>query len=318
MQKILTFHDHKPESLSLLNAVLDGLAKQPKSIEPKFFYDERGSELFELICAQPEYYPPTIEQKMLERLSSEIATLTGHGRVLVEPGAGNATKVRLLLDDLRPVAYIPMDISFDYLKTATTALVDDYPWLHVYATCVDFTDSLPIPDSAPDGPRLLFFPGSSIGNFEHSDAKRFLTMIRQTIDHDGMLLIGVDTRKDEKILNAAYNDQAGITAEFNLNLLHRMQTELDLDCDPALFDHKAYYNAAAGRVEMHLVSRAKQTLKLNGHSFELESGEMLHTENSYKYSPQEFLRLATACGFREEKYWLDEDRLFAIYLLAVA
>ncbi|MCG8429038.1 MAG: L-histidine N(alpha)-methyltransferase, partial [Chromatiales bacterium] len=311
------FHDYKPATLSLHDAVVDGLSKETKSIPPKFFYNERGSQLFELICQQPEYYPPTVERKMLLEIAAEIAALTGRERILIEPGAGSAAKVRLLLNALRPAAFIPMDISFDYLKSAAIDLVDEYPWLHVHAVCVDFTHSLPIPDIVPDGPRLLFFPGSSIGNFDRTEAEAFLTMIRDAVGSEGMLLIGVDTKKGEETLNAAYNDKAGITAEFNLNILHRMREELAIDCDPDHFDHKAFYNADAGRIEMHLVSKQKQTLRLNGYRFELNRGEWLHTENSYKYTPPEFLQLAAESGFRAVRYWVDRGELFAIYLFAV-
>jgi dimethylhistidine N-methyltransferase len=317
MSGILTFHDHKPDTLSLQEALISGLSKSRKSIAPKFFYDQRGSELFELICEQPEYYPPTVEQRMLLDNAGEIACLTGTGRVVVEPGAGSAAKVRLLLEALQPAAYVPIDISFDYLKAAATDLVDKYPWLPVHATCADFTDSLPIPDIVPEAPRLLFFPGSSIGNFEHDEVDRFLGMIHKAVGEEGMLLIGVDTKKKESILNAAYNDKAGVTAEFNLNLLNRMKNELGIDCDPDKFKHKAFYNPNAGRIEMYIVSDEKQTLRLNGHLFELDKGEPVHTENSYKYSPEEFLELAARNGFQPVEYWTDPGRLFAVYLFSV-
>ncbi len=317
MSSNVTFHDYKPETLSLHDAVVDGLSQGRKSIPPKFFYDERGSRLFDKICEQPEYYPPFIEQNMLDEKSAEIAALTGTNRVLIEPGAGSAIKVRLLLDALKPSAFIPMDISFEHLRTAAMDLSKDYPWLRVHATCVDYTHSLPIPDVVPDGPRLIFFPGSSIGNFEPLEAEKFLSMMRDTAGDDGMILIGVDTKKNEATLNAAYNDEAGITAEFNLNLLHRMRAELGLKCEPKHFDHKAFYNADAGRIEMHLVSKQEQTLRFNGHRFAMDKDETLHTENSYKYSPGEFLQLASKCGLDEVRYWLDDEGYFAIYLFEV-
>jgi len=312
----ITFHDHKPEALSLHDAVVEGLSRDDKAIPPKFFYDERGSALFDRICDQPEYYPPTVERRLLSELAVEIASLTGRGRVLIEPGAGNAAKVRLLLDTLRPAAFVPMDISCDYLKSAAEELAQDFPWLSVHAACVDFTHSLPVPATAPQGPRLLFFPGSSLGNFDHDEAEEFLRMTRDTLGDDGMLLIGVDTKKSERVLNAAYNDAAGVTAEFNRNLLHRIRHELDADLDPKAFEHRAFYNAEAGRIEMHLVSREKQALQLAGHRFELEAGESVHTENSYKYAPQEFLALAGRCRFEPVRHWVDDAGLFAIYLLA--
>jgi len=311
----ITFHDHKPEALSLYAAVVDGLSRENKSIPPKFFYDKRGSELFECICRQPEYYPPNVEQRMLSQLADEIASLTGTGRILVEPGVGSATKVRLLLDVLRPAAFVPMDISFDYLKNVMKMLAVEYPWLPIHAACVDFTHSLPIPEEAPNGPRLLFFPGSSLGNFHREEAGDFLEMVREMLGSDGMLLIGVDTKKSESLLHAAYNDAAGVTAEFNLNLLHRMRRELNAELDPKVFEHKAFYNDEAGRIEMHLVSKCPQKLRVNGHCFDFEAGESIHTENSYKYSPDEFLSLASGSGFAEVRHWVDDNGLFAIYLL---
>ncbi|MEW8505827.1 MAG: L-histidine N(alpha)-methyltransferase [Candidatus Thiodiazotropha sp.] len=312
----VTFHDHKPQALSLYDAVVSGLSRSDKSIPPKFFYDQRGSELFDRICEQPEYYLPTVERRMLSELAGEIAALTGRGRILIEPGAGSASKVRLLLDALRPSAFVPMDISFDYLKSSARDLAMEYPWLPIHAACVDFTHSLPVPQEVPDGPRLLFFPGSSLGNFNPTEAGRFLRLVHRTLGKRGMMLIGVDTKKNEGVLNAAYNDAAGLTADFNLNLLQRMQEELDADIDPDVFEHLAFYNSDEGRIEMHLVSTREQTLRLNGHRFKFKRGERLHTENSYKYSPLEFIDLVTVNGFSEVRHWVDEDGLFAVYLVA--
>ena len=310
----ITYHNYQPTTLSFRDAVIHGLSRDSKSIPPKFFYDERGSKLFDRICEQPEYYPPLVERKLLERLAGKIASLTGTGRVLIEPGAGNAAKVRLLLDALQPAAFVPMDISFDYLKSTARELAGVYPWLPVHAACVDYTHSLPIPQQASEGPRLLFFPGSSLGNFDPGEAGDFLSLVRNTVGDNGMLLIGVDTKKSESLLNAAYNDAAGMTAAFNLNLLHRMRKELDMDCNPENFEHRAFYNSEAGRIEMHLVSKHKQELRVNGHCFNLEAGEMLHTENSYKYAPEEFISLASNSSFKEVSHWMDSDGLFAIYL----
>jgi len=312
----VTFHDHKPVTLSLYDAVVDGLSRQLKSIPPKFFYDQRGSELFDQICEQPEYYLPRVERRMLADLSLEIASLTGKGRVFIEPGAGSLVKARLLLDALKPAAFVPMDISFDHLRGAVDKLAAEYPWLAIHAACVDFTHSLPIPPEASSGRRLVFFPGSSLGNFKPAEARVFLQMIHDSLGEDGMLLIGVDTKKSETILNAAYNDAAGITEAFNLNLLHRVNRELDMNFNPADFEHHAFYNTEAGRIEMHLVSKEVQRLKLNGHHFHFRKGESTHTENSYKYSPEEFLDLASDCDFREVRHWVGEEGLFAIYLLA--
>jgi dimethylhistidine N-methyltransferase len=314
MQKV-TFNDHRPETLSFHDAVIDGLSREQKSIPPKFFYDERGSKLFDRICEQPEYYLPTVERRMLSRLANEIASLTGVGDTLIEPGAGSATKVRLILDALRPSAFVPMDISFDYLRSVATELAQQYHWLSVHAVHVDFTHSLPVPEEVPPGRRLVFFPGSSLGNFAPHEAGGFLNLIRDTVGDDGMLLIGVDTKKKESLLNAAYNDAAGVTAQFNFNLLHRMRHELGAELNLDAFEHRAFYNAQAGRIEMHLVSRVSQKMQINGYNFHFDQGESLHTENSYKYAPEEFLELAFDSRFTSVRHWVDSEGLFAIYLL---
>jgi dimethylhistidine N-methyltransferase len=311
------FHDHQPEGLSLYDAVVEGLSLPRKEIPPKFFYDERGSRLFDEICDQPEYYLPDAERTLLVNCIEEIAELTGKGRVVIEPGAGSLAKIRLLLDALQPSAYVPMDISANYLQDAALELSADFPELPIHATCVDFTHSLPVPDPVPDNPRLAFFPGSSLGNFHHDEALAFLTRIHDALDQHGMLLIGVDTKKSSSVLDAAYNDAAGVTAQFNLNLLRRIRQELEADCDVSGFDHHAFYNSDEGRVEMHLVSKQEQEVRINGHRFQFMPGETVHTECSYKYAPDEFLELASKAGFAPLKHWLAENELFGVYLLKV-
>ncbi len=312
----VTYHDHKPDSLSLYDAAIDGLSRDAKAIPPKFFYDRRGSELFERICRQPEYYLPGVECRLLAEYADEIVSLTGQKRLLIEPGAGSACKVRLILDALKPSAFVPMDISFDFLKASARSLASEYGWLPIHATCVDFTHSMPIPDEAPKGPRLLFFPGSSLGNFNPHEAAHFLHRAAETLGPDGMLLIGVDTKKNNRVLNAAYNDAAGVTADFNLNLLYRLRKELNAELDPGEFQHHAFYNPDEGRVEMHLVSVCRQTLRIDGHRFVFHAGESLHTENCYKYTPEEFIDLAGNNGFRPVRHWMDPEGMFAIYLLS--
>ncbi len=315
MEQRITFYDKSPDELNLYDAVVDGLSKSRKMIPPKFFYDEHGSKLFDAICQQPEYYLPDAERVLLNHCVEEVAKLAGPGRVIIEPGAGNLKKIRLLLDVLQPSAYVPMDISFDYLQQAAQTLANAFPWLPIHATCVDFSHSMPLPEHVPDGPRLAFFPGSSLGNFHPHEAIDFLMLIRNTVGHDGMLLIGVDTKKPVSILDAAYNDAAGLTAEFNLNLLHRIRKELDAECDLSSFNHHAFYNAEAGRVEMHLVSECAQEMRINGHRFRFSPGESVHTECSYKYTPEEFISLASEAGFSAMKYWLADGSMFAVYLL---
>lgn len=315
VQAMITFHDHKPQSVSLYDAVVDGLSRPDKTIPPKFFYDERGSQLFEEICAQPEYYLPDAERAVLTSCAEDIAQLTGTQRVVIEPGAGSLSKIRLLLDAMKPSAYVPMDISIDYLRSSVKELACDYPWLPIHAACVDFTHSMPVPKRVPNKPRLVFFPGSSLGNFHRDEALVFLKQISGLLGNDGMLLIGVDTKKTPSVIDAAYNDAAGVTAEFNLNLLRRIRYELDADCDPEGFDHHAFYNSLKGRVEMHLVSNREQEVRINGHRFHFTTGETVHTECSYKYAPDEFLELAAQAKLYPVKHWLAKDGLFAIYLL---
>ncbi len=318
MSQQVTFHDHKPKESNLYSAILYGFSQSAKTIPPKFFYNERGSRLFDEICDQPEYYLPDAEKTVLNRCVNEIAEITGENRVIFEPGAGNLSKIRLLLDVLKPIAYVPMDISSDFLKSAAAGLAGDYPWLPIHAACVDFTHSLPLPEAVPDKPRLAFFPGSSLGNFHRAEAKEFLLMIRQALGREGMLLIGVDTKKSVSVLNAAYNDAAGITAKFNLNLLWRIRHELQAECEPDNFDHHAFYNRDEGRIEMHLVSQREQAVRINGHRFSFDPGETVQTECSYKYAPEEFLALATDAGLQPIKHWLAKDELFAVYLLGVS
>ena len=310
-----TFHDYKPRGLSFHDAVVNGLSQAHKTLPPKFFYDERGSQLFEEICRQPEYYLPDAERELLCECIDEIAQLCGTGRVIIEPGAGRLIKIRLLLDRLRPSAFVPMDISGQFLKSSMQDLARDYPWLAIHAACVDFTHSMPVPEPVPDEPRLVFFPGSSLGNFHYDEAVAFLRRVRETLGADGLLLIGVDTKKPAPILHAAYNDGAGVTAQFNLNLLCRMVRELDADLDPDNFDHLACYNSELGRIEMHLVSRQQQQIRIDDHKFAFGRGESVHTECSYKYTPDEFLSLAAEAGLSEVKHWLAKDRLFCVYLL---
>jgi len=311
----VTFHDHKPKQLSLYDAVIDGFSRQQKSLQPKFFYDERGSHLFDQICDQPEYYLPTVERRLLLKHRQRIADLIGKERIVIEPGAGSLAKIRLLLNQLQADVYVPMDISADYLQSACDKLAEDFPELGIHAVCVDISHSMPLPNGLSNSPRVVFFPGSSLGNFHYHEALQFLSMIRKTIGHNGMLLIGVDTKKPVEILNAAYNDAAGVTAEFNLNLLHRIQSELDSELNVDNFDHHAFYNSDKGRIEMYLVSQCDQRVRIGSHDFEFKSGERVHTECSYKYSAEEFLGLARQADLELVEHWLADDDLFGLYLL---
>ena len=246
--------DAHPGVADLRREVLDGLSAEPRAIPPKFFYDERGSELFDQICELPEYYQTRTETEILQRALPELAELIGAECLLVELGSGASKKVRLLLEQLRPSAYVGVDISKEFLLTSTQALARDYPWLEVHAACVDFSAGLEIPHGDLSAHKVGFFPGSSIGNFDPDDAVRLMADVGDMVGRDGHFLIGVDLKKPVGVLNAAYNDAVGVTAAFNLNLLRRIRSELDTDLDPDTFEHYAFYSPLPGRIEMHPVS----------------------------------------------------------------
>lgn len=311
------FYDDNPLSVSLQDEVLRGLTARPKHLAPKFFYDERGSRLFDAICELPEYYLTRTEMGILESCAEEVAHLAGPDGTLIEFGSGAGKKIRLLLETLRPRQYLGIDISREFLLESMQRLADDYPWLEVHAACTDFSQDLDLPDCASVGRKLAFFPGSTIGNFEPRDARAFLQRVRRLIQPDGALLIGVDLKKDPQLLHDAYNDSQGITAAFNINLLERLRTELGAELDPKNFKHRAFYNTRYGRIEMHLVSRLRQEMRVCGRRFPFEPGESIHTENSYKYSVAEFHALARGAGLRPLRVWLDSAHLFSVHSLNV-
>ncbi len=312
-QKI-RFHDLHSTRDEFMQDVLRGLEKRPASIPPKYFYDAKGSRLFDAITQLPEYYPTRTEMLILTENARDIARRIGTGNLLVEPGGGSCEKVHILLEGLKPCAYVPMDISKDCLQLAAEELAIEYPWLEIHAVCTDFTREMRLPPSAQEGTHVAFFPGSSIGNFTPDAAVEFLQAIVQLIGAGGYLLIGVDLKKDKTILEAAYNDEQGITAEFNLNLLTRINRELGADFDESNWQHKALYNERDGRIEMHLLSKTDQTVQLNGDRFEFKQGDSIHTENSYKYTTDEFVRLAERAGFVSDKLWIDQNHLFSVHL----
>ncbi len=314
----IKFYDAHPGMHDLKREVISGLTGSPKAIPPKFFYDRRGSELFDAICELPEYYQTRTEMDILRGCTTELVEHIGPDCLLVELGSGASKKVRLLLEELRPSSYLGVDISKEFLLSSTQTLASDYPWLDVHAACVDFSHTLDMPHCETFEHKVAFFPGSSIGNFDPDDAIDLLRRIAEMMNTNGHLLIGVDLKKDISILNSAYNDAAGVTAEFNLNLLTRIRDELNSDIDPGAFDHQAFYNPARSRIEMHLVSTYAQRIRIEDHLFEFDTGETIHTENSYKYTIEEFGELAAAAGFRQVQVWTDESSLFSVQLLKTA
>jgi dimethylhistidine N-methyltransferase len=300
---------------SFAGALLLGLAKTPKEIACKYFYDVAGSRLFDAICDLPEYYQTRTEIALLARHAEEIAALMGPGVEIVEFGAGSLRKVRILLDALEsPRAYTPLDISGEYLAGVVQSLAADYPALPLRPLVGDFTGPLDIP-ALPDNPRRAgFFPGSTIGNFRPDAALSLLRRMRAGLNGGG-LLIGVDLVKNPARLHAAYNDAAGVTAAFNKNLLARANQELGADFDLGAFAHYAPYNTAAQRIEMYLVSLKRQQVSLCGRTFELAQGEAVHTEDSHKYTIESFREMAAHAGFNPRAVWTDEERLFSVHWL---
>lgn len=313
----IQFYDYHPAQADLLDEVIEGMANSPRSIAPKFFYDEKGSQLFDAICETSEYYPTRTEIKILEQNIDEIAEHVGEDCLLIEPGSGSSQKVRVMLDAVNPKAYMPLDISKDYLKLAAEDVASEYPWLEVHAACVDYTNPFPLPPCHEKARKVAFFPGSSIGNFDPEHAVDFLINLAQMLEADGGLLIGVDLKKNKDILHAAYNDNDGVTAAFNENLLTRMSDELDATFDLEKFHHNAFYNEQLGRIEMHLVSDETHTVSIGEHDFEFKKDETIHTENSYKYTINEFQTLAKKAGFSPVNVWTDKNNLFSIHYFEI-
>jgi dimethylhistidine N-methyltransferase len=296
-----------------VRSLTEGLRQRPRAMSPKWFYDEAGSVLFERICELPEYYPTRVEFDLLQRHAAEIADLIGPAVDLVEFGAGATRKVRMLLAALdSPARFVPVDISGEHLLGAVDLLRADYPGLIVAPLVADFTADMTLP--AAIGPRAGFFPGSSIGNFEPAMARTLLQRFNRLLD-GGWLLIGVDLVKDPQVLHAAYNDDAGVTAAFNLNLWVRANREADADFVIADWMHSAFYNPPLRRIEMHLVSRVRQQVTIGDQMIEFSEGDSVHTENSYKYSVEGFRQLAREAGWQATMVWTDPQRQFSMHLL---
>ncbi|WP_397546220.1 L-histidine N(alpha)-methyltransferase [Rhodothermus marinus] len=312
--------DLTPDTDTFREDVLQGLAQRPRRLSPKYFYDARGSALFEQICELEVYYLTRTELKILEKYGAEIARHLGPEIALVEYGSGSSRKTRLLLNQLEtPVVYVPVDISRSALKQAMRALQRHYPTLCIRPVCADYTRPFPLPEVSKKARRRIgFFPGSTIGNFEPEEALQFLKQIARQCGPEGGLVIGVDLQKDPAVLEAAYNDPEGVTAAFNKNLLVRINRELGGTFDLANFVHHAFYNRAAGRIEMHLVCQKSCQVKVAGRLFSFAAGESIHTENSYKYTLEGFAQLLREAGFRVRQVWIDPKRYFSVQYAEVA
>lgn len=301
-----------PAEEDFARAVRVGLSQPQKVVPARFFYDRRGSELFEAITELSEYYPMRAEVGLLRARAAEIAHLTGRGRVVVEFGSGSSAKTPLLLDAVDPSAYLPVDISTEFLARSAAAIAAARPDLDVVPLAADFTRPLTLPDAVRDRPMLGFFPGSTIGNLGHGEAVDLLRAFHATLGEDARLVIGLDLRKSPRLLEAAYDDATGVTAAFNRNLLHRINSELEGDIDPDAFDHRADWNDALGRIEMHLVARHDLAFRAAGRPFAMAAGETIHTENSYKYTLEEARFLARAAHWEPLAAWTDPEALFSV------
>ncbi len=302
---------------TLVSDVLSGLRSSPKRLSPRYFYDEHGSQLFERICTVPEYYITRTETAILAAHAPEIASVIGEDTLLVELGSGASTKTRLLLDQLpRLAGYVPVDISRSHLLEAARRVAEAYPQLEVQPVCADFTQPFSLPNVRRANTRVVvFFPGSTIGNFDTPEAIDLLWTMRDTAGPDGALLIGYDLVKDPRVLERAYNDASGVTAAFNLNVLARLNRELDADFDLQGFRHEARWRADASRVEMHLVSLHEQEVALAGESIAFAAGEHLVTEHCHKYTGESFARLAGAAGWQVQDTWTDRQGYFNVQYL---
>ena len=316
----IAFHDLQPEVDNFLEDTLQGLSRPQKEIPAKYFYDQRGSELFDQICDLAEYYPTRTEIGLLHEHAAEMAALIGKHCILVEYGSGNSRKIPILLQCLQePIAYMPIDICKEYLLYSSTQIAQYHPGLQVIAVCADYMKPFQLPACDPhkNTKKAIFFPGSTIGNCLPSEAIRLLKNAAKLVGEGGAMLVGVDLKKHIDILHAAYNDNSGITAQFNLNILARVNRELDADFDLETFSHQAFYNEQRGRIEMHLISEREQSATVGGMGFNFSKGETIHTENSYKYTVTEFQSMASVAGFDPRQVWIDGQRLFSLHYLRV-
>jgi dimethylhistidine N-methyltransferase len=310
--------DLAPSVNEMRAEVMTGLSCPKKTLPCKLFYDEYGSRLFDEICNLPEYYTTRTELQIMRQCAAEMASVIGPCPIIVEYGSGSSVKTRVLLDQLPDAAaYIPIDISGEHLMNSAAALQRRYRDLSILPICADYTRPIALPDigEAASGRNVAYFPGSTIGNLDPEAAIPFLRSIRATCGGDSRLLIGVDLKKNPATIHAAYNDSAGVTAAFNLNILRRLNREIGSDFEADSFCHYAFYNPWLGRVEMHLVSkRQQQVLFPGGEGVYFEEGETIHTESCYKYTLQEFADLAAAAGYRRERVWLDARNWFSVQL----
>ncbi len=315
--KEIEYLDFEPEPADLLSVVQEQLSRDQKRLPTMVLYDEKGSQLFDQICELPEYYPTRTEMAILSRHAVEIAEVLGSKCMLVEFGSGSSTKTRILLDHMDDlVSYVPIDVSREHLLAAAEAVAEDYPDVPVQPVVANYMVPFDLPDP-PEPPRQTtgFFPGSTMGNFEASEAVAFLRSVRDIVGDGGSLLLGADLRKDRATVEAAYNDAAGVTAAFNLNALDVINDRLGADFDPKQFRHEAVYDSEAGRIEMRLISQERQTVQVGAQCIEFEPQEYILTEYSHKYRLEDVAALAAEAGMAVERVWTDPDDLFSVQYL---
>jgi dimethylhistidine N-methyltransferase len=308
-----------PGTSDLLSDVIAGLSSDPRTLPCKYFYDERGAALFQKICELPEYYITRTEIDILSRHHAEIALQIGPNVELIGLGTGAGTKTRILIEALdKPAAYIPVDISEKQLRKSTAVFRKIFPSLEILPVCADYLQPVVLPSPRHKAARnVVYFPGSTIGNFEPNEALEFLRRVANVSGRGGGLLIGVDLQKDQSVIEAAYNDKAGVTAEFNLNLLAHINRKTGANFDVKRWQHRAIYNAEAGRIEMYLISQTDQTVRIQDRQFHFRAGERILTEHSYKHTPEGFTALARQVGFDFVKLWTDDARLFGVFYFTV-
>lgn len=308
--------DMKPVISNFEGDVLNGLAKATKQLSPKYFYDKRGSELFEKICNLEEYYPTRTEISLLKTHINKIVELMGERPVFIEFGSGASEKIKIILSHLgENTDYIAVDISKKFLISSTQQLAAEFPYIDIMAICADFTKEIILPEIDEYQPIVAFFPGSTIGNFERNEALAFMKHVRKSLRKGDGFLVGIDLHKDKTILEPAYNDSKGVTAEFNLNILHRINKELNADFDVTSFKHVAFYNERMYRIEMHLESLKKQTVTISSKKFFFEKGERIHTESSNKYTIDQMNFLFHESNFELVEQWIDQKSLFSLNYL---
>lgn len=313
----LKYFDIYSEHGNDLDEIVSGMSKGVKSISPKFFYDEKGLKIIDAVYELPEYYLTRTEKQILVQAKDEICRLIGPDSIIIEPGSGSSDKIRLFLNDLQPKAYVPMGFSSEYLKKSGESLHGEFPWLDLFVVCTDYVHHFKLPDQLPSGKRVVFYPGSSLGNLEPNEVISFLESLAEAVGKGGGLLIGIDLQKDKDVVELAYNDPKGVCKAFYLNVFDRLNAEYGANFQADNFQYQVKYNEELARVEKYLISNQKQTINIGSHFFEIDTNEPIRAENSYKFTVDQFHALAETVGFSPVRVWTDPLNLFSVHYLEV-